>query len=258
MMLNIDQFPVFGAVVIIVLGLCIGSFLNVVIYRLPAGESIVTGRSHCPACKRDLAWYDLIPVLSYLLLGARCRYCHANIAVRYPLVESLTGALFLLIYIHFGPGLVLLKYLFLVALLIAVTFIDIDHFIIPNSLVSAGAIFGLGITLVAHDVSFISALIGAATTGGFLFLVALISRGGMGAGDIKLGLVTGLFLGWPLGLTGLFIGACVGGLLGVILLATRIKSRKDPLPFGPFIGLGTLIALLWGNQILQLVLGPLA
>lgn len=255
---NISQFYAFNAVVIVVFGLCIGSFLNVVIYRLPAGESIVVGRSHCPACRRELAWYDLVPVISYLVLRARCRFCGVPIAARYPLVESLTGALFLVLYLHYGLGLVLLKYLFLAAILIAVAFIDIDHFIIPNSLVLAGAVFALGITFVVQDVSFTSALIGAATTGGFLFLVALCSRGGIGAGDIKLGLVTGLFLGWPLGLTGLFIGACLGGFLGIILLAVRVKSRKDPLPFGPFIALGTLIALLWGGQILQLVLGTVA
>jgi leader peptidase (prepilin peptidase)/N-methyltransferase len=250
-----NQFLVFGAIVVSVLGFCIGSFLNVVIYRLPRGESIVTGRSHCPNCARVIAWYDLVPLLSYLVLGGRCRSCRAAISGRYPLVESLTGVLFLILYLHFGLRIVLVKSLFLTSLLVAVSFIDIDHFFIPNRLVLAGVVCGVVFSLFVPDVSLWSALLGAASTAGFLLLVALLSRGGMGMGDIKLGLVTGLFLGWPLGLTGLLIGVCLGGFLGIILLASKIKSRKDPIPFGPFIALGTLIAMLWGAQILHLVLG---
>ena len=254
-MIDSNQFLAFCAIVIGVLGLCIGSFINVVIYRLPRGESIVTGRSHCPNCARVIAWYDLVPLLSYLVLGGRCRSCRAAISGRYPLVESLTAVLFLIIYLHYGLQITLVKYLFLASLLIAVSFIDIDHFFIPNRLVLAGIICGVVFCFFVPDVSIWSALLGAATTGGFLLLVALLSRGGMGTGDIKLGLVTGLFLGWPMGLTGLMIGVCLGGFLGIILLVTKIKGRKDPVPFGPFIALGTLIAVLWGAQILKLVLG---
>jgi len=250
-----NQFLVFGAIVVSVLGFCIGSFLNVVIYRLPRGESIVTGRSHCPNCARVIAWYDLVPLLSYLVLGGRCRSCRVAISGRYPLVESLTGVLFLILYLHFGLRIVLVKSLFLTSLLVAVSFIDIDHFFIPNRLVLAGVVCGVVFSLFVPDVSLWSALLGAASTAGFLLLVALLSRGGMGMGDIKLGLVTGLFLGWPLGLTGLLIGVCLGGFLGIVLLASKIKSRKDLIPFGPFIALGTLIAMLWGAQILHLVLG---
>jgi leader peptidase (prepilin peptidase)/N-methyltransferase len=253
-----NQFLVFGAIVVSVLGFCIGSFLNVVIYRLPRGESIVTGRSHCTLCGKMIAWYDLFPLVSYLLLGGRCRNCKASISGRYPLVESLTGVLFLILYLHFGLRIVLVKSLFLASLLVAVSFIDIDHFFIPNRLVLAGVVCGVVFSLFVPDVSLWSALLGAASTAGFLLLVALLSRGGMGMGDIKLGLVTGLFLGWPLGLTGLLIGVCLGGFLGIILLASKIKSRKDPIPFGPFIALGTLIAMLWGAQILHLVLGMVA
>jgi leader peptidase (prepilin peptidase)/N-methyltransferase len=202
-----------------------------------------------------IAWYDLVPLLSYLVLGGRCRSCRAAISGRYPLVESLTGVLFLILYLHFGLRIVLVKSLFLTSLLVAVSFIDIDHFFIPNRLVLAGVVCGVVFSLFVPDVSLWSALLGAASTAGFLLLVALLSRGGMGMGDIKLGLVTGLFLGWPLGLTGLLIGVCLGGFLGIVLLASKIKSRKDPIPFGPFIALGTLIAMLWGAQILHLVLG---
>jgi leader peptidase (prepilin peptidase)/N-methyltransferase len=245
----------FNAVVVALFGLCTGSFLNVVIYRLPRGESIVVGRSHCPACEREIAWYDLVPVLSFLLLRGRCRYCRAPISCRYPLVESLTAAVFLVLYLHFGLQAALIKYLFLAALLVAATFIDIERFLIPNRLVVAGLAFGIAAGFFVHDVSFLSALLGAASTAGFLLLVALLYRGGMGMGDIKLALVTGLFLGWPMGLVGLFVGACIGGLVGIVLIVAKIKGRKDPVPFGPFIALGTLIALLWGSQILGLLLG---
>ena len=253
-----NQFLVFGAIVVSVLGFCIGSFLNVVIYRLPRGESIATGRSHCTHCGKTIAWYDLFPLVSYLLLGGRCRYCKTAISWRYPLVEGLTAGLFLVLYWHFGLTLTLVKYLFLAALLVAISFIDLEHFLIPNSLVLSGVIFGLGVAFFVHDISIWSALLGAVSCSGFLLLVSLVSRGGMGLGDVKLAAVTGLFLGWPLGAVGLLIGICIGGLLGIVLLATGIKGRKDPVPFGPFIALGAMIVLLWGSRIIHLLLSPMA
>ncbi len=246
-----------NAVIVTVAGLCIGSFLNVVIYRLPRGESIISGRSHCVSCSTEICWYDLIPLLSYLILRGRCRSCRAPVSSRYPLVEFLTGGLFLVLYLHLGFQLLLLKYLFLGALLVAVSVIDIEHYLIPNYLVLAGVIAGILFTVAVGDTSYWSALLGAVTTAGFLLLIALLSGGGMGPGDIKLCLVTGLFLGWPLGLLGLLTGACIGGLLGLVLLAARVKGRRDPIPFGPFIAIGTLIAILWGDQILRKLLGPL-
>ena len=252
-----NQFLVFYAIVIIVLGLCIGSFINVVIYRLPRGESIVTGRSHCTFCRNMIAWYDLFPLVSYLLLGGRCRNCRAPISQRYPLVECLTAGLFLALYLHFGLTAALLKYLFLTALMVAVSFIDMEYFIIPNSLVLSGVIFGIGIIFFVHDISLWSALLGAISCSGLLLLVSLVSQGGMGLGDVKLSLVTGLFLGWPLGPVGLLSGVCAGGLVGITLLVTGLKGRKDPIPFGPFIVLGAMIALFWGREIVYLLLGHL-
>jgi leader peptidase (prepilin peptidase)/N-methyltransferase len=139
-----------------------------------------------------------------------------------------------------------------------VSFIDLEHFLIPNSLVLAGVVFGIGVAFIVHDISIWSALLGAVACSGFLLLVSLVSRGGMGLGDVKLAAVTGLFLGWPLGPVGLLIGICIGGLLGIVLLVTGIKGRKDPIPFGPFIALGTVVALLWGARLLHLLLGPFA
>lgn len=241
---------VFNAVIITLLGMCIGSFLNVVIYRLPRGESILWGRSRCPACGHVLAWYDLLPVVSFILLRGRCRTCGARISWLYPGVELLTGLLFSVLFWRFGVTAALAKYLFLSAVLIAATFIDLQHYLIPNSLVITALLGGIVLGVAAGDVGAFSALVGAAATGGFLFLIAVLSGGGMGGGDIKLAFATGLFLGWPLAPLGLFIGICLGGLLAVVLLAFRIKGRKDPIPFGPFIALGSIIALLWGNGII--------
>jgi leader peptidase (prepilin peptidase)/N-methyltransferase len=139
-----------------------------------------------------------------------------------------------------------------------VSFIDLEHFLIPNSLVLAGVVFGIGVAFIVHDISIWSALLGTVSCSGFLLLVSLVSRGGMGLGDVKLAAVTGLFLGWPLGPVGLLIGICTGGLLGIVLLVTGIKGRKDPVPFGPFIALGAIVALFWGWQILYVVLRPIA
>lgn len=246
-----DALACFWLVILFLLGLCTGSFLNVVIYRLPRGESITFDRSHCPSCGKQLVWYDLIPVLSYLLLLGRCRSCHTRISIKYPIVEFLTGIIFVVLFLHFGATLVFLKYLFLSALLEAVSFIDLEHYIIPNSLVITGLIGGVFLNLAARDVGVVSALIGILITSGFLLLIALVSKGGMGGGDIKLAAVTGLFLGWPLAPFGLFLGACVGGVVAIFLLLFRIKGRKDPLPFGPFIAVGTFFAFLYGFDVIN-------
>jgi leader peptidase (prepilin peptidase)/N-methyltransferase len=247
----LDAFNFFCLFFIFILGLCIGSFLNVVIYRLPGGESITLERSHCTSCGKRLRWYELIPLFSYLFLRGRCRTCHEPISLRYPLVELLTGIIFALLFLRFSLTIELVKYLFLSALLVAVSFIDLEHYIIPNSLIITGLAGGLILNIAAKDVGFVSALAGLLVTSGFLLLIALASKGGMGGGDIKLVAVTGLFLGWPLGPFGLILGAVIGGMIAVVLLLFRIKGRKDPLPFGPFIALGTFISILYGSQIIN-------
>lgn len=246
-----DPFTYFWLATIFLLGLCAGSFLNVVIYRLPRGESITLDRSHCPSCGKKLLWHDLIPVLSYLLLLGRCRNCQERISPKYPVVELLTGTIFTVLFLHFGATIELLKYLFLCALLVAISFIDLEHYIIPNSLVITGLVGAVLLNIAARDVGVISALIGMLVTSGFLLLVAMVSKGGMGGGDIKLAAVTGLFLGWPLGPFGLFFGAGIGGLVAIFLLLFRVRGRKDPLPFGPFIALGTFLAILYGFDVIN-------
>jgi leader peptidase (prepilin peptidase)/N-methyltransferase len=240
----------FYLVVVFLIGICIGSFLNVVIYRLPRRESFVTGRSRCTVCGHTLAWYDLIPLASFLLLAGKCRYCRALISSRYPLVEFLTGAVFVLLFLHFDLTIRFVKYAFFGAFLIAVSMIDFDAYLIPDRLVGTGFLGGLFLSVLVRDVGIWSGILGVVVSAGFLLLVAVISKGGMGGGDIKLSAVTGLFLGWPLGPLGIFLGSCLAGVTGAFLLVMRLKSRKDSIPFGPFIALGSFLSLLWGNEII--------
>jgi leader peptidase (prepilin peptidase)/N-methyltransferase len=227
-------------------GLFIGSFLNVVIHRLPRGESVVHGRSHCPACGYVLAWYDLVPVVSYLALRGRCRSCGTPIRVRYLLVELLTGAVFAALFYHFGPTPALVKYLFLAGVLLAAAFIDLEHYLIPNRLVLAGLAGAVILGFVARDVDLWSALAGGAAGAGFWAVVAVISKGGVGGGDVKLAGVAGFFVGWPSIALALFLTVAAGGLAAAVLLLLKIKGRKDPMPLAPFIAAGTLAAILWG------------
>lgn len=240
----------FPLAVFFLFGLCIGSFLNVVIYRLPRRESFMLGRSRCPACGHNLAWYDLIPLFSFLILRGKCRYCRAFISLRYPLIELLTGTVFILLYLRLGMTVTLVKYAFFSAFLIVVGMIDLEHYIIPDRLVVAGLAGGILLDVLSKDVGIRSAVLGAAVAAGFLLLVALLSRGGMGGGDIKLASVTGLFLGWPSGPLGIFLGSCLAGITGVFLLVLRLKRGKDPIPFGPFIALGSFLSLLWGDSFI--------
>ncbi|WP_258359258.1 prepilin peptidase [Moorella sulfitireducens] len=232
-------------------GLLTGSFLNVVVYRLPRGETVVWGRSYCPACRRSLAWYDLIPILSYLFLRGRCRYCRLPISPRYPIVELVTGVVFTTLFYNFGLSWILAKYLFLSAVLVAASFIDLEHYLIPDSLVVTGACGGILLSLLARDVGFWAALGGIAAAAGFLLLVAVISNGGMGGGDVKLAGMVGLYLGLPLAAVALFLSLITGGLAGVCLLVSGRKKRQDPLPFAPYIAAGGLLALLFGKEILH-------
>jgi leader peptidase (prepilin peptidase)/N-methyltransferase len=244
------EFFLSSAWVIFLFGLSVGSFLNVIIYRLPRRKSAIAGRSRCPACGRVLGWRDLFPLLSYLLLRGRCRYCRSPISPRYPAVELLTGAVFTALFYRYGLSPVLVKYFFLCSLLIAASFIDLEHYLIPDRLVFAGFLGGIPLGLLAGDVGIKSALLGAALAGGFFLLVVVISKGGMGGGDVKLAGMTGLFLGWPLVVPCLFATVFLGGAAGICLLLSGIKKRKDPVPYGPFISAGALLALFSGQEII--------
>lgn len=237
---------------IFILGLVIGSFLNVCIYRIPRGESLIQPLySVCPKCNHRLFPPDLVPLLSFLLLKGKCRYCENQIAYRYFFIELLTGILFVLVYWHLGWTWSLLSLWLFVALLIVVAFIDLEHQIIPNKVNLFGFISGITLNLFIGNLSLLNMFLGFLVSGGLLFLIALLSRGGMGHGDIKFAAVMGIFLGWQLVLLALLIAFILGGLGGIALLALKKKGRKDMIPFGPFLVLGSLVSVLFGNQILS-------
>lgn len=234
-----------------VLGLVIGSFLNVCVYRIPLGKPLAYPPSSCPHCGKGLKARDLVPVLSYLALLGKCRQCGQSISPQYPLVELLTGLLFGLVFLRVGLDMLLIKYLFFTSLLIVVTFIDIEHYIIPDRLVMAGLAVGLVFMLLFPEPGWLSSLYGMLAAAGFLLLLFIVSRGGMGGGDIKLALVLGLFLGWPLSLLGVFLACLIAGVFGMALILGRRKKPKDMIPFGPFLALGSFLVSLWGNEIIR-------
>ena len=237
--------------VVFVFGLFVGSFLNVVIARLPERRSIVTPRSACPGCDGPIPWYDNVPLLSFALLGGRCRSCRAPISWRYPVVEAATGGLFLLALARRGLSLDLVSALVLLAALVAVTGIDLAHQIIPDVITLPGIAVGLACSLVTGQPRWLESLIGAVVGGGLFLLIIVASGGGMGGGDMKLGAMLGAFLGWRLLLVGVMISVLAGGVVAIALLALRRRGRKDAVPFGPFLALGGALALLWGERILQ-------
>jgi leader peptidase (prepilin peptidase) / N-methyltransferase len=235
---------------IILYGAVIGSFLNVIIYRVPRGESIVLPPSHCPNCDHRLEWWDLFPVLSFLWLKGRCRYCQGTISWRYPLTEALTGVLTLLWWLHYGVnGLNFESIIFLILtyVLIVIAFIDWEHQIIPNRLTLPLII--LGLTFQALQGALITALLGAFAGGGLLFLIALVYPKGMGFGDVKLLVMTGIFLGWYQVLVSLFLGSFLGVLVMFPLLWLKKMDRNTPVAFGPFLVITTLVVMYGWGQI---------
>ena len=246
---------VFFACGLFLFGLLIGSFLNVCIWRLPREESIIRPGSHCPACSTALGVRDLVPVLSWIFLRGKCRFCGERIPVRYPVVELLTGCLFLWCGLHYGPSPELAAALIFSAFMVLISFIDLDHqIILDGSLLLLGA-SGLVLQLWIGSVGFVSMLIGAFAGGGLLLVLAIVSGGGMGGGDVKFAFALGFWLGWQGTLLGLFLGFVLGGVGSVLLLLFRLRGRKDFIPFGPFIAIGAWVALLYGNRILQWYFG---
>ncbi len=236
-----------------ILGLFIGSFLNVLIYRIPRGESVVWPGSHCAQCGHGLKPLDLVPVVSYLLLRGRCRYCGTKISLRYPLVELLTAFSFLLVYLQYGYSVQTAAGCVLVAMLVVVTFTDIDEGIIPDVITYPGMLIGLAFSFFTIGIK--SALFGMLGFGLVFFLIALLSRGGMGGGDVKLVAVIGAFVG-PLHSVLVFIlSSLAGGLWAIGLLLFRGAGRKTEVRFGPFLALAALLVFLYGQQLLDFYLG---
>jgi leader peptidase (prepilin peptidase)/N-methyltransferase len=249
---------VLGAV--FVFGLLWGSFLNVVIHRLPLGESVVTPRSRCPACRKPIAWYQNVPVVSWLVLRARCAGCGARISARYPLVELLTGALFAL-SAWWRPELLAWPFQFwFLAALVACTFIDIDHWILPDKITLPGIVVGFVGSLVAPGTAWTESLAGIAVGGGILYFVAwayraLAHKDGLGGGDIKFLAMIGAFLGAKGALATLILSSCLGSALGIFLIVARGKRSGTAIQFGPFLALGALTAFFFGDPLWQWYFG---
>lgn len=250
----------FMSLFVLLAGACVGSFLNVCIYRIPAGLSIVSPPSACPRCQQSIRVYDNIPVLSYLLLRGRCRACAAPIAMRYPLVETLTALAALAVFLKYGLTAATPVYFAFIAVLIVITFIDIDHQIIPDILSLPGIPVFFVAGLWAARTDWRDALIGIGIGGGILFLIALIYRqltgkDGMGMGDVKLLAMIGALIGWQGVVFTIFCSSVTGTLVGLLLMALSGGGLKTRLPFGPFLALGAVAYIFYGPELIDAYLG---
>lgn len=240
-------------------GAVVGSFLNVVAYRLPRRESLVSPGSRCPSCGTSIRPYDNVPVLGWLLLRGRCRACNAHIPARYPLVEAITAVLAVAVVVVKHSAHDIALGLVLVGVLVPVALIDLEHRIIPNKITLPAAIAAIGIGLVTRPVGVPEQLIAGTAAGGFLLLFALVYPRGMGMGDVKLAAILGLFLGREVAVA-LFVGVLAGVLVGAAIMArTGVSTgRKTAVPFGPFLALGGIVALLAGPTVVHWYLHSLA
>ena len=249
-----------NVVLIFILGLIVGSFSNVCIYRIPKNESIVYPASHCPKCHSPIKPVDNIPLLSYILLKGRCRNCKSKISIQYPIVEFLTGLTYLIIYLTYGLSIQSLIYIILSSALIIIAFIDLNEQIVPDVISLPGIVIGFILSFFVPYISFINSGLGVIVGGGTILIIGLggsviFKKEAMGGGDVKLAAMIGAFLGWRFIIISLFLGFFLGALAGIILIMSKIKSREDVVPFGPFIILGSFITLLWGEKIISWYLG---
>jgi len=247
-------------VLIFILGLIVGSFSNVCIYRIPRNESIVYPASHCPKCRSNISPKDNIPLLSYILLKGRCRNCKSKISIQYPIVEFLTGLIYLIIYLTYDLSVQTLIYIILSSALIIIAFIDLNEQIVSDVISLPGIVLGLILSFFVSYISFIDSALGVFVGGGIILIIGMggsviFKKEAMGGGDVKLAAMIGAFLGWRYIIISLFLGFFLGALVGIFLILSKIKSREDVIPFGPFIVLGSLITLLWGEMIISWYLG---
>lgn len=256
-------------IIVFIFGLVIGSFLNVLIWRMHTGESAFRGRSHCPKCKHRLDFFDLFPVMSFIVQGGKCRYCREQISWQYPLVELATGILFSIAYLVSGVSFtvlggqfaLLLTSWFVISIMIVIFVYDLKYYLILDKviypsivIVSLARIFGGDINLWWRTA--LDAILAAAVGGGFFLLQYLVSKGKwIGGGDVKMGLLMGVILGLKGLLVALFFAYVIGAAVGVGLIAGHRKTMQSQIPFGTFLAGGTLIAMFWGEQILHWYLG---
>jgi leader peptidase (prepilin peptidase) / N-methyltransferase len=248
--------PTILIIAVFIFGTIIGSFLNVCIVRLPANTSIVFPASHCPNCGAGIRGYDNIPLVSYILLGGRCRACKNPIALRYFIVELLMGVLSAVLFVHFGLSLVFVLCFVFTAALVVITFIDLQHQIIPDRISLPGIPLAFLCSFVLPWNSWLDSLLGILAGGGILYAFALgyyllTRKEGMGGGDIKMLAMIGAFLGWKGALATLMLAAVAGSIIGVILMALKGKDFKYAVPFGPFLALGAFCTLLYGDSLIS-------
>ena len=268
---DIQTFDTLMTAISFIVGAMVGSFLNVCVYRLPKGESIVKPRSRCPKCENAIVWYDNIPMVSWLLLGAKCRHCKTPISWQYPLVEAITAALFAAVYVRYGFTIASPVYMLLSAGLVLVTFVDLTDWTIPNEVTFPGIPLGLVCALVAMfvpntnlmilgppNVPIFSALLGAVVGGGILYMLdkgalMVLGKRGMGFGDVKLIAMLGAFFGFPAVLMVIAIAACLGAFLGyALILMQRSKGQEETahyIPFGPYLSFAGVIVMLFGQYL---------
>lgn len=244
-------------VMVFVFGMCVGSFMNVCIYRLPdPDQSIVRPRSRCPGCKTLIPFYDNIPVMSYLLLRGRCRHCHTTISLRYPLVEVIGGLFALCVFLRFGLTLEGLLYYAFICCLLVITFVDIDLQIIPDLITLPGIPIFFIAAIALTDISWIDSLLGFLVGGGSLFAIGwgyqlLTRKEGMGGGDIKLLAMIGVLLGWQGTLFTIFIASAAGTLAGIAVMLQQRRNMKLAIPFGPFLSIGAIVYLFFGPPMIS-------
>jgi leader peptidase (prepilin peptidase)/N-methyltransferase len=264
---NATALKLFLRVYMFILGAMAGSFLNVCIVRLPDRKSLIWPSSHCPKCDKPIRWFDNIPIISFIILKGKCRNCGGSISWRYPLVELLTASLFVLLILRFTNVVALAIYIVFICSLVVITFIDLQHYIIPDEISIPGIFIGLALSLIPASLtggqlvsgSFLNSLIGCIAGGGTLYLAALFSllvfkKEGMGGGDIKLLAMVGAFLGWKLAMMTIVVGSVLGAVVGVTLILLRLKTKNEYIPFGPYLALGTVLSLFCGERLLTLYL----
>ncbi len=245
-----------AGILVFIAGACVGSFLNVCICRLPKGRSVVYPGSACPQCGHRLAWWENIPLVSYFILKAKCHKCGKNIPLQYPIVEALSGVLALALWIKFGLSIELAIYSPFLASLLVITFIDLEHKIIPDVLSLSGILLGIACSFLNPDLEWYDSIFGVILGGGILYVIAvgyllLAKKEGMGGGDIKLLAMIGAYLGWSAVPLVIFLSAAVGSVIGVALILIRRGDRNSAIPYGPFLSGAAVVALFYGKEIMS-------
>lgn len=244
------------SILIFILGTILGSFLNVCIYRIPREESIVFPASHCTSCNETLSWKELVPVFSFLFQKGKCTYCGEAISPQYPIIEILNGLLYLILYYHFNLNIEFLFYSIVFSILIIISIIDLKTMIIPDSLNISLLFITILYKLLQYsfyDISpnILNSTLGLIGSSGLFLLIAILSKGSIGGGDIKLIGVLGFILGMKMSILNIFFSFILGAIISIFLLLFEIKERKDPIPFAPFICTAFIIVVLWGNKIIN-------